>query len=100
MSSMALVHSRIGRVFYGTLLPPGEGGIETRASGQGIHDLAALNHHYRAFRIMASGDLDAAVVDADMSPPAVSAFTTDAATIVLPVIDSTADTGLNTSSIS
>ncbi len=48
MASMALVHSRIRRVFFRTA-DTAQGALE---SGQGhIHSLQALNHHYRVFRI-------------------------------------------------
>jgi tRNA-specific adenosine deaminase 3 len=54
-TSMALVHSRIRRVYY----------IEDRAdigalcSGNGhIHSLRELNHHYRVFRVKIESNLD------------------------------------------
>lgn len=48
MSSMALVHSRIRRVFY-KRDNPAYGALY---SGRGhIHCLRSLNHHYRVFRL-------------------------------------------------
>lgn len=47
MSSMALVHSRIRRVFF-MHSDPVSGALQ---SGRGhIHSLRALNHHYRVFQ--------------------------------------------------
>jgi tRNA(Arg) A34 adenosine deaminase TadA len=46
-SSMALVHSRIGRIFY-KIADPVDGAIESNFH---IHCLRTLNHHYRAFHM-------------------------------------------------
>ncbi|KAJ3157286.1 adenosine deaminase, tRNA-specific 3 [Geranomyces variabilis] len=45
MCSMALVHSRVGRVFYA--IPDPAGGL---GSAYKIHVHPSLNHHYKAFR--------------------------------------------------
>lgn len=48
MSAMALVHSRIRRVYFVRRVAA----AGALASGWGhIHSLAALNHHYRAFQL-------------------------------------------------
>ena len=57
MSSMALVHSRIRRVFF-MHSDPVSGALQ---SGRGhIHSLRALNHHYRVFQFGADIDATAA----------------------------------------
>eukprot|EP01032_Pedospumella_encystans_P000814 gene814-941_t len=57
MSSMALVHSRIRRVFF-MHCDPVSGALQ---SGRGhIHSLRALNHHYRVFQFGAVVDANAA----------------------------------------
>ncbi|ORX53108.1 cytidine deaminase-like protein [Hesseltinella vesiculosa] len=45
MCAMALVHSRIGRVFYS--IPTSTGGL---GSAYKIHTHASLNHHYKAYK--------------------------------------------------
>ncbi|RYH22715.1 hypothetical protein EON65_18800 [archaeon] len=50
-ASMALVHSRIRRVFY---LEPDESS-GALGSGVHLHDLPGLNHHYRVFRVHGKG---------------------------------------------
>jgi tRNA-specific adenosine deaminase 3 len=52
MSSMALVHSRIRRVFYRTTSTV-DGGLGTHYN---IHSLRSLNHHFRVFRVSDSAD--------------------------------------------
>ncbi|RUP44314.1 cytidine deaminase-like protein [Jimgerdemannia flammicorona] len=52
MCAMALVHSRISRVFY-ALPTPGSGGL---GSVYKIHSHSGLNHHYKVFRWLASID--------------------------------------------
>jgi tRNA-specific adenosine deaminase 3 len=46
MCSMALVHSRVSRLFYAKDFPE-RGAI---GSGWGIHQHPGLNHHYKAFK--------------------------------------------------
>ena len=48
MSSMALVHSRIRRVFY-RYPSESEGALGTHYN---IHSLRSLNHHFRVFKII------------------------------------------------
>ena len=48
MSSMALVHSRIRRVFY-KYPSVSEGALGTHYN---IHSLRSLNHHFRVFKIV------------------------------------------------
>ena len=49
MSSMALVHSRIRRVFF--VHPNNDAGALLSGNGH-IHSLKALNHHYRVFQLL------------------------------------------------
>lgn len=49
MSSMALVHSRIRRVYF--IQPDTHEGALSSGNGH-IHQLRALNHHYRVFQLM------------------------------------------------
>ena len=49
MCAMALVHSRIGRVFYAQ--PCAESGA--LGSRYSVHEIASLNHHFRVYRAAA-----------------------------------------------
>ncbi|RUS17761.1 cytidine deaminase-like protein [Endogone sp. FLAS-F59071] len=55
MCSMALVHSRIARVFYARP-SPSSGGL---GSVYKIHSYPSLNHHYKVFRWVGEGEVDA-----------------------------------------
>lgn len=50
---MALVHSRVRRVIFGTIDREmgGLGGVQKSTMNGGIHCLPGTNHHYRAFRL-------------------------------------------------
>lgn len=50
---MALVHSRIGRVFYGSSHPAGALGTHYK-----IHCQQGLNHHYKVFKNCLSLETD------------------------------------------
>lgn len=53
MCAMALVHARIGRVFYGTATADGALGSRFK-----IHSLKDLNHHFEVFRGVLSAKCD------------------------------------------
>lgn len=63
--AMALVHSRVRRVIFGTIDKNmgGLGGVANSMDGLkgGIHCLPGTNHHYRAFRL----DMDTSNVDCE-----------------------------------
>ncbi|RNE98126.1 putative deaminase [Trypanosoma rangeli] len=63
MCSMALVHSRIRRVFY-CFANPVHGGLGSVFS---IHAISSLNHHFRVFRCSASWLCDAWHASSDSS---------------------------------
>lgn len=68
MSSMALVHSRIRRVFYRY----SDGSMGALESGRGhIHCLRALNHNYRVFQLL-DNNTTTATATADYSITALS----------------------------
>ncbi|XP_030382465.1 probable inactive tRNA-specific adenosine deaminase-like protein 3 [Scaptodrosophila lebanonensis] len=50
MCAMALVHSRVKRIFF--LLPSDNGALATRFQ---LHDVKELNHHYEVFQFITDG---------------------------------------------
>ena len=49
MCAMALLHSRVRRVIYGSLNAD-SGGLGSRTR---VHEIAQLNHHYQVYRLTA-----------------------------------------------
>ena len=61
---MALVHSRVGRVFFGVEDKQG-GGLGGIGNDTSIHSLPGTNHRFRAFRCRGGGGGTDANADSD-----------------------------------